>query len=57
MTVINHHFAGFTTSARAAIGVRSARTIGDYLPAVVGGVCGFLAGAVTLVAMLSPGTY
>lgn len=57
MTVINHYFVGRKTTTTVVSGVQDVRTIGDYLPMIVGGTCGLLAGAVTLVAMFSPVIY
>ncbi len=57
MTVINTYFAGHKTTATGANGVQSVRTIGDYLPMIVGAASGLIAGAVTLALMLSPVTY
>lgn len=57
MTVIDQYFVGRKTTTVVANGVQDVRTIGDYLPMIVGGTSGLIAGAVTLALMLSPVTY
>lgn len=57
MTVINTYFAGHTTIAKEANGVQNVRTVGDYLPMIVSGASALIAGAVTLMLMLSPVSY
>jgi hypothetical protein len=57
MTVIDQYITGRRTTSERAIGVQDVRTIGDYLPAIVGIGCAALAGIVTSVIMMMPGTY